>query len=387
MSDQVSAHYVRFFYVCFASFSLGIAIQQIMLCLLILLGLGLSIISSNKFGSSYNGIQSAGLFMGVMLAMILAHQWLSDFEQPASIHWAFVVLWAVNIALIRQVNWVTLHRILILISIPGLLYSFHLLMEPAEFMWALKIESFSMYPRAYGLVSNPITNAEGLVVIAGWTLARLGNGVRGKERKWLIVHIVVSALIITLSRVRAGVIGFALILVVHAILHPKYRKNMMWGLAALLLAFLITIPIFGFNLASIEERVQLTKHSLYILKSHFWLGIGADQFDLFTSPFTTTPAHPHNTLLAVITELGIFGLLAFLWLMFHIARRLLSLSTTYRLSKDSLSWVTTALAYSFCSFIVFGLFDFNFGDSELLIFHGYHWALAFRIPLKHEALE
>lgn len=386
MSDQVSTLYVRFFTFCFAAFSLGIGAQQILLCLLFLVGLGQALIGKHRFASAYQGIHSAGIFFAVMLAVVLAHQWMTGFEQRARFHWAFVVMWAISIPLVSCVNWRLVHRALVVVSLPGLIFSLFTLMEPAEFQWALKIESFSMYPRAYGFVSNPITNAEGLVVIAGWTLARL-ESMGLKERRWMRAHLVISVAIIVLSRVRAGVVGFVAILILHAMFNPRHRKAIGLGILITLAGFAITLPIFGFNSASINERMVLTQHSLELWFNHFWLGIGPDNYAKYPIPETGLTGHAHNTLLGVATEYGLFGLLAFLWFLFHMGKRILALFSTYRLYRGPLPWVTKALCYAFCSFIVFGLFDYNLGDTELLILHGYHWAIALRIPLKHEPLE
>ena len=132
MSERTMKLYVRFFYASFASFSFGIATQQIMMSLLIILGTGLTVAGYQRFASAYSGIQSACIFLGIMLALVITHQFLTDFQDQARFHWAFVVLWSVSIPLVRQINWSTLHRILVIVSVPGLLFSMYTLLEPAE---------------------------------------------------------------------------------------------------------------------------------------------------------------------------------------------------------------------------------------------------------------
>lgn len=375
---------LTFFYWCFSAFSLGIAIQQASLILFILMGLVFSLGGVPAFSLPRVSHKRGLFFFFVIILSAILAQVTEGFRGEATIHWALIVFWALHARTVADLRWVTLHRVLVILSVPGMLYSVYWLLRPDEIAWALKV-GFSMYPRAFGFVSNPITHAEGLVIIACWTVSRLSGTVVKTERRWLIAHLALSLSIILASRVRAGILGFAVLLLLDAWLTPKRRRLCLCFLAIMVVGFFSSVFIFGFNSASVKERLLLSQNSLQLFLKHPILGIGPDKFELvIPHDRNIRGVHPHNTVLGILTETGVVGLVAFLAFMWGIGRRSIQLFKSYRETGDDRRWASQALLYVFICFWIFGLFDFNFGDSELLVFHGFHWAVIARFSLPDE---
>jgi putative inorganic carbon (HCO3(-)) transporter len=80
-----------------------------------------------------------------------------------------------------------------------------------------------------------------------------------------------------------------------------------------------------------------------------------------------TRSHSHNNLLQVTVERGIFGLLIFLWLWYLIVKK--GLCTLFRLRRRGerhFALVLGCLAGAL-GFFVDGMFQNNFGDTEVVI--------------------
>jgi O-antigen ligase len=84
-------------------------------------------------------------------------------------------------------------------------------------------------------------------------------------------------------------------------------------------------------------------------------------------PLEVTRSHSHNNLLQVTVERGVFGLLIFLWLWYLIVKK--GLCTLFRLRQPGgrhFALVLGCLAGAI-GFFVDGMFQNNFGDTEVAI--------------------
>lgn len=363
-------------YMAFAGFSLGIMLQQTFFILHMLVQIALALFVGNRLGRLYgDGRQWGFIFFAVLLATSAIAAVRFEAEEPARIHWAFTAFWAMSSVLVVRVDWVKLHRFVLAVSVPGMLYSIYWLIQPDEFKWALEV-GFGMYPRASGFLSNAITNSEGLVVIAAWTISRLQTDLSKRERNLLFVHLAVSVLIVLFSRVRSGVVGFFVLFAMLALASPRYRKLALRALVAIGIVFGLTIAIFGFNTASIERRLLLMERAVALIELSPVVGIGPSRFKEMELANLDAPlSHPHNTLLGITAESGFLGLAAYLAFMGSLAWQLLALWRTHVREQTPLAWVVRALTFAFVLYWLFGLFDYNFADTELVILHGFQWSM------------
>jgi O-antigen ligase len=383
-------------YAAFSAMTLGILLQQIIFSLFMLAiifsALFMRLTSADVFLSSR---RMAGLLFMTIVTSALVAQYLRPIDSSVKFHWAFIAVWAISPVLLPRIDFRQLHRTMLIMSCFGMAYSCYWLLQPDEIAWAMQV-GFSSYPRAEGFVSNPITHAETLLILGCWSLARMQQGHLSKIESYLVgSHLFLSALIIIVSRIRSGIIGMLVLLAVYALFSPKLRR---YAWAAILLvgtASIAAFLMFGFNMASIEERLYLINKGLGMFQQHPFFGIGPDRFDEFFSPNDKVVGHPHNTLIGIAAETGIVGFSTYILLMVSLIWQLWNLRPQRPQIQNQLknvlpemereyTWVWLALTSTFVMYWVFGLFDYNFADTELLIAHGLHWSLitAFAVRLR-----
>jgi len=250
----------------FSAFFLGIYLHQLVF---IAFAIGQLILAARRgIGPGILFTRGRWAAVGFTVTMILGtmithHSW--PIAKSSRLHWAISAFWAVGLILIPKLDWKTLHRIMLITSVPGLCYSVYWLLQPAEIAYAMKI-GFHYYPRASGCLSNAIVHAEGLVILAGWSLARLEKGVGTRERGWILAHLTLCVLVVLFSRVRSGLLAFCLLFLVQSYLTPRFRKVGLTATLVLALLFLLATGLFGFNVASIDERAGLIRGSLVRLR-------------------------------------------------------------------------------------------------------------------------
>jgi putative inorganic carbon (HCO3(-)) transporter len=118
-------------------------------------------------------------------------------------------------------------------------------------------------------------------------------------------------------------------------------------------------------------RLALLSAGIQMVKDHPVLGVGPGRIATEFPNYHTDDnldtfyyGHMHNNFLQIAAERGLLCLVMFLWFLGDLYRSL------WRLRLSALPWVRhTALAAlgALSGFLVAGLFEFNFGDSEVLM--------------------
>ena len=373
--DRLLVFWQWSFYLCLASFSLGISIQEICFSLFVLIQVGFAFRYNLKATFIFEkGRRSATIFFAWILLSAALAQLRLESPQGFDFHWTFAAFWMVAPVLVQQIEWRKLHRILLLLSVPGLIQSGLWLLQLDEIRHSLNI-GFQHYPRAEGFVSSTITNAEGLTVLACWSLSRLSQKLQRSERCLILGHLTFSILIVVFSRVRSGLVALTLLFLLNAFLSPRMRKLSLAALALTLSMAIGSSYWFDFNLDSVNERLGLMGRSLELWGNHLLLGIGPDQFGAFLPGAGLPVGHPHNTILGIGTEGGLIGLALYLIFLGCLVARAWQLLRSDDQETMAPEWVRRTLVYVLATYLVVGLFDFNFGDTEVLLLHAFHWAL------------
>jgi O-antigen ligase len=122
------------------------------------------------------------------------------------------------------------------------------------------------------------------------------------------------------------------------------------------------------------ERFLLWETTWNMIRDYPLLGVGVGNYQRVQSeylredlPLDVTRSHSHNNLLQVTVERGIFGLLIFLWLWYLIVKK--GLGTLFRLRQPGerhFALVLGCLAGAL-GFFIDGMFQNNFGDTEVAI--------------------
>jgi putative inorganic carbon (HCO3(-)) transporter len=127
------------------------------------------------------------------------------------------------------------------------------------------------------------------------------------------------------------------------------------------------------DIASFNERTYMWRSGIAMWREHPWLGVGPGRIKLLYEDFALPEAskkrtgHLHNTPMQILVERGLLGLAAWLsiWAVFYwraggVLWRLAPGQTVERaLVAGSLAAVT--------GFLVHGLSEYNFGDSETVM--------------------
>ena len=141
------------------------------------------------------------------------------------------------------------------------------------------------------------------------------------------------------------------------------------------ISFGVGLAIFGFQSESIQERMLLLENSWRLLLEHPVFGIGPSKFALFPVEGTELSGSPHLTLLGIGVEAGLLGLSFYLGFMIILITQTMRLLRATQEESHPKHWVVRALAATLICYWVFGMFGFNFANSESLSFHALHWTV------------
>jgi O-antigen ligase len=243
--------------------------------------------------------------------------------------------------------------------------------------------------RAHGFHSIYMTFA-GVLSVA--LLATLPDLLRARGRpRWAPIAWLLALTALALTYVRGAWLGFAGGVMVLGAALRRGRGILFAGLVALAVGLLLLPGVRGRarsiadpNDPTSSERVLMWRSGVAIARDHWLVGVGPGQvkrvYPTYAAAEVTNKyrGHLHNSPLQILVERGLIGLTAWLWLFaafFTLARGL-----ARRVASDATAsaLVTGAIA-STAGFLVAGLFEHNFGDSEVLMAVTFAMALALAV--------
>jgi O-antigen ligase len=199
--------------------------------------------------------------------------------------------------------------------------------------------------------------------------------------------IMLTAIVFSLTRNVWLGIGFAILLFL-----VFFRPAYLLALVPLLLAMAWLAPqavrnrvlsIVDLRDGSNRERIYMVYSGFKIFADHPWTGVGSGNIervlttdaDRYRHPQSDqVPPHLHNNFLQILAERGIFALASFmlacLAIMLQLLRRLKSAAEEERA-------FAAGVLFTFIGFLVAGLFEYNFGDSEIKFILLYFLCLPF----------
>jgi len=230
--------------------------------------------------------------------------------------------------------------------------------------------------RAHAFFSIYMTLAGVLTVVLTLTLAQLRGFAHAAlaAAGWLI-----GAVALGLTLVRGAWLGFA---VGAGVTLALARRRLL--AVTVLVVFVVAslaLPAVHRRLKTIgdptddttRDRLAMLRGGLQLVREHPLIGIGPGQvkrlYPIYAPPeaLRRHTSHLHNTPLQIATERGLVGLALWLWIFVaffvragRILRRLPATATADR------TLVVGALA-AVAAFLVGGLFEYNFGDTEVLL--------------------
>jgi O-antigen ligase len=242
--------------------------------------------------------------------------------------------------------------------------------------------------RAHGFYSIYMTLAGVLAVVLAAALPRLPALPR---RGWAVAGWFVGAAALVLTIARSAWAGFAAGAVAAAALRRRGgrgRRTRGWqaaagaaGLVALAVVLGVVVPDVRERARTIgdlrddttRERVTMLGIGLRLIAEHPVAGVGPGQvkhlYPLHAPPdaLRRHTSHLHNTPLQIAVERGLVGLAIWLWIFVAFVRR--AAGALRRLPAEAgadRALVVGSLA-GVTAFLVAGVFEYNFGDTEVLL--------------------
>lgn len=230
--------------------------------------------------------------------------------------------------------------------------------------------------RIAGFMGHYMTQAGLLVLFSALALSLfLFN--RGKIRFVWGGMFVLAAVALVLTLTRSAWIG---ILVAGCVILFIYKpKTLVLVPIAASLFFVVSpkhiknraLTIFKRNSYSNMERLEYIHAGIMIIKDYPLFGTGPDTVDMvFQDPkyelseSAKRNVHLHNNFLQIAAERGLFSFMA--WLTFVIWT-LISLGKLTKNKDPSVRSLSVGALAGFLALMAAGLFEYNFGDSEILV--------------------
>lgn len=196
----------------------------------------------------------------------------------------------------------------------------------------------------------------------------------GSRAGWLALVGAMSFLVL-IEKKRRVAIGLTLVIIVVAsILIPSVSARLS--------------TIFDLNFSTNKERIYGAKSTLQMIRDHPLTGTGINTFYYVYPQYQLPEAtlhlgHAHNVFLQIGAEMGLFGLIIFLWLLIRVFK--IGWETLRRTRNDYLRVVTIGLLASLIAFLVNQEFDYTWGTGSLFVFF---WVLlAMLLVIRNIALE
>jgi len=252
---------------------------------------------------------------------------------------------------------------------------------------------FGVEYRIQGMLSHYMTYSGLLLLVLLLGLPALLVRRHGKWRWPLGLSLALALVALLLTQTRGAWLG---LLAGGVLILALYRPRTLWAVPVLGLLLLLFAPqpireraisAVDPNDATAVERTYMWRAGLRVIADHPWAGVGTsnlrgvypgyrlpDDPRLPWQPFT----HLHNNLLQVAAERGLVALAV--WLAFWVVwfRRA---AAAYAARGDEFEWAVGVGAMAcIVGFLVAGLFEYNYGDSEVV--NTVHALLALPLALR-----
>ena len=237
---------------------------------------------------------------------------------------------------------------------------------------------FRKCARARGFFSIYMTLAGVLTLVLVSVLPRLARG--GRSAVWALPAWLAGVLALGLTYARGAWLGFAVGAVAGA-LTLRRRWLVLVALALVIAGALAVEPGVLERLRTVgdladdtaRDRLAMLDVGLRLVRAHPVTGVGPGEVKRLYPAWATEEAlrrstsHLHDTPLQIVVERGIPGLAAWIaiWVAFF-ARAGRTLSRIPAGDEESRGLVLGSMA-AIAAFLVAGLFEYNFGDTEVLL--------------------
>jgi O-antigen ligase len=259
--------------------------------------------------------------------------------------------------------------------------------------------------RVRGTMGSKMTFAGLLMLVALMTLAQLLFRTHRRQLVWTIPALLLITAALLMTQTRSAWCG---LIVGGCVLFGLRKKILLLAvpLGALVVLLLVpqTIKIRALSIVdrreiTAQERLSMWSSGIHIVRDYPWTGVGmgamAREYARYKEPDSPVDprrriGHLHNNIIQVAAERGLLGLACWLWMWgaygYQTWRIYGRLGPEHRQAR---ALVVGSLA-SVIGFHIEGLFEYTFGDSEVITLTYFLMALPFviqRVCLSNQALD
>jgi len=258
-----------------------------------------------------------------------------------------------------------------------------------------RIKGFmSIWMTYSGLLMLVLVALAAYLIVFGW-----------RKHLWTIPLGLALAAALIISKTRSAwlgaVFGIAIVLLLR-------RPRVVLLLPPLLLAIYLISPASiqhrlqtGWNLKDPDtrNRVELIGTGLRLVRAHPWMGVG-QRVSIEAPSYRGSEEFPdwmylhmHNNLLQIAAERGIPGLLLWLWFMGHLAWKAFQMSRSrgkpgsgdHPGGADAAVFMGLAACGGWVALMAAGMFEYNFGDSEVLTLFLFMMAAPYAVAMPQQS--
>ena len=257
--------------------------------------------------------------------------------------------------------------------VPMLLMGAALTVAAGFLIYAASITRDPEY-RMKSLLSNQMTSGGVLASVLLWALAAAAG--RRDRGRWAYAAAIVpltAGLVLTQTRSHwlGAAAGAAMILLSLA---PKWWWTLPIGIAALARFAPARLASRLFSIVDVHDpgnqgRLSMWRSGLDIIREHPLVGVGCQDllalYRRYRYPDATFESgHFHNNFIQIAVMTGAVGLAAFVFWLVAAARQMVR-ARRAATRREDVALVTGAIAV-FAAMLVAGMFDFTFGDAEVM---------------------
>lgn len=199
------------------------------------------------------------------------------------------------------------------------------------------------------------------------------------EALWAVPIFVIVAVAILFSLTRSVWLG---VIFSSFVTMALKRSRLLLAIPFLVMLILVTSPrnvadraksIFTREDSAAKARISMLPIAANMVKAHPLIGVGPNLVPRLVHEYGADPTipsasyiHLHNNFLQLAAERGLLGLMAWLWLLVKLSYDYYQMSkrTSFR---DKRSYPLVAAISSLVALLIAGLFEYNFGDSEVIM--------------------
>jgi O-antigen ligase len=245
-------------------------------------------------------------------------------------------------------------------------------------MYFLKYDLEEGY-RVRATLSSTVTTAGVMLLLLTVSVSLALSRIGRKERFLFATVSFLSYVCLLLTFTRGAWLGALAALPIIALKSPSKSRSAVWGsLAVLAVVYRLSsqveervVSVAQFGDTSIAGRVSMWLSATSIARDHPSFGAGLmdlgplyEVFKRADSMFSS--GHMHSNYFHVLAATGILGLAAFIWFLRSVCGLLVRNYARTPASDRFLKAVCLGSLAGFCAFVFAGMFEWNFGDAEVL---------------------